>query len=167
MDSKKTDRSGDIFQCTQCGSCCSGYGGTYITGEDIRKISEYIKVPADEFIQRFCTVSGSRYLLAQGKGGKCIFFNESEQCTIHPVKPYMCRAWPFINAVILHPENWDAMADQCPGMKQGVDHETISRVAAAEKKKLDTAYGNLSLSASGERRTGQGRGLQDQFEGIT
>ena len=138
MDSKKADLPGHIFECAQCGSCCAGYGGTYLTESDIRRISRYIGVSAEDFTSRFCTVSGKRYILDQGDDGRCVFFSETDQCTIHPVKPYMCKAWPFISAVIRHPENWDAMAGQCPGMKQGVDHDTIVKIAAAEKERLDT-----------------------------
>ncbi len=138
MDSKKTDVAENIFECVQCGTCCAGYGGTYITENDIRSISEYIGVSAGEFTSRFCTVSAGKYILDQGEDGRCIFFSDAEQCTIHPVKPYMCKAWPFISAVIRHPENWDAMAGQCPGMKQGIDHDRIAKIAAAEKEKLDS-----------------------------
>ena len=138
MDSKQADLSGHIFECTRCGSCCAGYGGTYLTERDIRRISGYIGVSAQDFTSRFCTVSAGKYLLDQGDDGRCIFFSETDQCTIHPVKPYMCKAWPFISAVIRHPENWDAMAGQCPGMKQGVDHDTIVKIASAEKERLDT-----------------------------
>ena len=142
MDSKQADLSSNhifhIFECTRCGSCCAGYGGTYLNERDIQRISDYIGVSARDFTSRFCTVSGKRYILDQGDDGRCIFFSETDQCTIHPVKPYMCKAWPFISAVIRHPENWDAMAGQCPGMKQGVDYDTIVKIAAAQKESLNS-----------------------------
>jgi hypothetical protein len=52
----------------------------------------------------------------------------------------MCRAWPFIKALINHPENWDIMANSCPGMKKGLPPEDISRIAAMEKEKLDRDF---------------------------
>ncbi|WP_020589788.1 YkgJ family cysteine cluster protein [Desulfobacter curvatus] len=130
----------DIFDCTLCGQCCKGFGGTYVDEEDIRKICNYIQADPDTFVEKYCDMSGSRPVLTLGKDGSCIFFDPQKQCTIHPVKPYMCRAWPFIKALIHHPENWDIMANSCPGMKKGAPPKDISRIAAMEKEKLDRTF---------------------------
>ncbi len=130
----------DIFDCKLCGQCCKGFGGTYVDERDIRKICDYIQADPDSFVEKYCDMSGSRPVLTLGQDGSCIFFDPQKQCTIHPVKPYMCRAWPFIKALINHPENWDIMANSCPGMKKGVPPEDISRIAAMEKEKLDRAF---------------------------
>jgi hypothetical protein len=53
----------------------------------------------------------------------------------------MCRAWPFIQTIIKNPENWDAMAGACPGMKKGVPPKDLVRIITMEKSKLDTSYG--------------------------
>ena len=104
----------DIFTCQQCGDCCQGFGGTYVSKEDIKKIADFLKIDEKNFVTQYCVPSGSRYVLTQGNDEKCIFFDGL--CSIHPVKPYMCRAWPFIATVVNHPENWYAMANSCPGM---------------------------------------------------
>ncbi len=66
----------------------------------------------------------------------CIFFDKEKQCTIHPVKPYMCKAWPFIDTVIRHPENWNMMANSCPGMKKDIPKEALEKIVGHEKEKL-------------------------------
>ncbi len=129
----------DIFQCRQCGECCTGFGGTYVTDQDIENIADYINVETERFISKFCDMSGTRHVLSQGENEKCIFFDMEKQCTIHPVKPYMCRAWPFIQAIVKHPENWNAMADSCPGMKKNVPEKTLKKIVSEELKKL-SAY---------------------------
>lgn len=129
----------DIFKCRQCGDCCNGFGGTYVTKQDIIHISNYIKVDPEKFVARYCDPSGSRNVLTLGKDGYCIFFDKVKQCTIHPVKPYMCKAWPFIQTLILHPENWNAMANSCPGMKKDVPDKKLQEIVTAEKEKLDTS----------------------------
>ena len=43
--------SKDIFHCEQCGDCCTGYGGTYITPKDITAIADYINADAEKFIE--------------------------------------------------------------------------------------------------------------------
>jgi len=133
-----SNTSRDIFECRLCGQCCKGFGGTYVTQEDIQNICRYIHADPATFIDRYCDMSGSRPVLTTGESGTCIFFEPEKQCTIHPVKPYMCRAWPFITTLIANPENWNTMANSCPGMKKGVAHEDIRRIVADEKAKLDT-----------------------------
>jgi len=133
----KFNTGDDIFECTQCGECCRGFGGTYVTPEDIERISRFIKCDPDTFVLRFCDMSGSRPVLSLGEEGKCVFFDEL--CTIHAVKPYMCRAWPFIQTLVDHPENWEAMAGSCPGMRKGIPEETIQRIAILEIKKLQSS----------------------------
>jgi Fe-S-cluster containining protein len=101
-----------------------------VTPEEIRLISSYIGADPERFVQTFCQISGGRPLLAQQKSGYCIFWNEG--CTIHPVKPRMCRAWPFIAGVLADPRNWFAMAESCPGMRSDVSaEEVIAAVASA------------------------------------
>ncbi len=129
MNSDMAD-SREIFVCQQCGQCCNGYGGTYVTEDDIQKISSFIHTDNATFIRDYCRISGGKPLLAQAENGFCIFFNHN--CTIHPVKPRMCRAWPFIPGVLKDPSNWFAMANSCPGMNPNVSTETIIACATAE-----------------------------------
>ncbi len=130
----------DIFDCTQCGQCCKGFGGTYVTPEDIEKISAYIQADPSTFVETYCDMAGSKPVLTLGENGFCIFFDPQKQCIIHPVKPYMCKAWPYIKTIIHYPENWDIMANSCPGMKKGVPHSTLQRIVTREKEKLDKAF---------------------------
>jgi len=129
--------AGDIFECKLCGECCNGFGGTYVTEQDILKISSYINANPETFIKTHCDMSGLRPVLTQSATGSCIFFDPDKQCTIHPVKPYMCRAWPYIKTIIKNPENWNAMAGSCPGMKKDVPLEDLIRIITHESRKLD------------------------------
>ncbi len=136
MDFKYTS-SHEIFDCKMCGECCRGFGGTYVTKDDIINIAAYIKADPDKFIERYCDPSGSRYVLTRGEDGCCIFFEKEKQCTIHPVKPYMCKAWPFISTIIKHPENWNIMAGSCIGMKKDIPHNDLKKIVSLEKDKLN------------------------------
>jgi Fe-S-cluster containining protein len=122
------DFEDDLFECQRCGQCCRGYGGTYVTPADVRAISAYVGCAAEEFVARYGRVSCGRPLLAQGPDGYCIFWEGL--CSIHPVKPLMCRRWPFIPAVLRDVGNWHAMATACPGMRTDVSDAKIQRVVA-------------------------------------
>lgn len=122
----------DIFSCRQCGRCCTGFGGTYVTDTDIVRISAYISADPHTFVASYCDMAGSRPVLTQGPDGQCIFFDAHKQCTIHPVKPRMCRAWPFLETLVKNPENWDAMASACPGMTPHIPREDLIRIVSRE-----------------------------------
>ncbi|MCF8092424.1 MAG: YkgJ family cysteine cluster protein [Desulfotignum sp.] len=124
----------DIFECRLCGQCCTGFGGTYVTPEDIWRISKYIAANPDTFVSCYCDMTGNGPVLTQGADERCIFFNRQKQCTIHPVKPRMCKAWPFLETILRHPENWDAMASACPGITPSIPSQDLKRIVAAQIK---------------------------------
>ena len=120
----------DIFKCEKCGDCCKGYGGTFVTEEDIKAIAAYLKTDPKSFIKDYCYMSGSRPVLAQQKDGCCIFWDKL--CTIHPVKPKMCKQWPFIKSVLIDVNNWQIMAGFCPGIRIDVPDDIIQECVRKE-----------------------------------
>lgn len=107
----------DIFQCDMCGDCCKGFGGTYVTQEEIEAISRFLNIEPSFFIEKYCQKNRTGMVLSQKDDGYCIFWDK--KCTIHPVKPHMCKAWPFIEAVVKDISNWRIMAVMCPGIRTG------------------------------------------------
>ena len=126
-------KSSDIFKCKKCGDCCKGYGGTFVTEKNIIAIAAYIKADPEQFVVDYCKMSGKKPVLAQGKNGYCIFWEG--QCTIHPVKPRMCKAWPFIESVLTDVNNWHIMASSCPGIRIDVPDSLIKECVKKELSK--------------------------------
>ena len=120
-----TNNPPTLFECLQCGDCCRGYGGTYVTDKDIEAIAEFIGCDADRFVAQYCALSGSRPLLAQRSDGYCIFWDGL--CRIHAVKPLMCRKWPFIDSLLVDVSNWLIMADSCPGIRRDIPPDKLEK----------------------------------------
>ena len=117
----------ELFACTLCGDCCKGYGGTYLTERDIAAIADHLGLTPAHLVARYTSLSGGRRLIRQGENGYCIFWNRV--CTIHPVKPRMCRQWPFIRSILVEVRNWRAMAASCPGMNaDGAERQILACV---------------------------------------
>ena len=119
-----------LFDCTQCGDCCKGFGGTYINATDVEAIAQFTGIAADEIKRSHCVASGNRLVLAQRPDGYCIFWDRN--CTIHPVKPMMCRQWPFIPSLLVDIQNWKMMASVCPGMRADLDDDDLSTCLVTE-----------------------------------
>jgi hypothetical protein len=115
-----------FFKCRQCGACCQGYGGTYLADHDIKLISHFIDSNPKRFVDEFCSLSGNRPVLAQREDGYCIFWDQL--CTIHPVKPLMCRKWPFLESILVDVNNWQIMSDLCPGIQTDIAVDTLEKI---------------------------------------
>lgn len=123
----------DIFKCQQCGDCCKGFGGTFVTEKEIEKIAARVETDPKTFVEKYCQISGGKVLLAQGKDKYCIFWDGL--CSIHPVKPRMCKKWPFLKSVLVDINNWHIMGSQCPGIRTDVSDSTIKACVTQELSK--------------------------------
>ena len=124
MPSDPIDGNG-LFECRLCGNCCKGYGGTFVTRQDIEAISRYIGADSRKFVAEYCQLSGQKPVLAQRSDGYCIFWDKL--CKIHPVKPMMCKRWPFVRSLLVDSANWQIMADSCPGIQPDVAVHTLEK----------------------------------------
>lgn len=124
------DACAGLFSCTLCGDCCKGYGGTYLSEADMEAIASHIGVTRERLAKVYTRKSGNRRVIAQGDNGYCIFWDRV--CTIHSVKPRMCRQWPFISSILVDVANWHAMASSCPGMNadaaDGKIYECVQKI---------------------------------------
>lgn len=114
----------DLFQCQRCNVCCRGYGGTIVSEADIAAIAAFLGISPQRFKEDYCHVSGKTVVIGQAPNGYCHFM--ADGCRIHPVKPRMCRAWPFIACVVKAPENWWQMASVCPGIRTGFSEAEVA-----------------------------------------
>jgi hypothetical protein len=115
----------DLFQCQKCGECCKGYGGVFVNEQEIKHISRYLDIDSVSFLRDYCQWSGGRPLIRTSESGYCVFWDKV--CTIHPVKPRMCKIWPFIESILVDPANWDAIHSVCPGVCKNVSLEDLTR----------------------------------------
>jgi Fe-S-cluster containining protein len=113
------------FECTRCGKCCTGFPGfVYLSEPAVTAIAEYLNESIDRFLIKYTkTVSifhENRFSLIEKSNYDCIFWNEN--CTIYPVRPYQCRAYPFWNKHLVSKREWEKASRFCPGINRGKVH---------------------------------------------
>ncbi|TWI71798.1 hypothetical protein LZ24_01815 [Desulfobotulus alkaliphilus] len=128
-----------VFDCKQCGECCVGFGGTYVSKEDILAIAAFTGMSEDTLRETCCQISANGPVLAVNGENRCVF-QKQNICSIHPVKPRMCREWPFIPAVLRQPGNWRLMGDACPGIMKDALPEAVYARTLAELKKTRPGF---------------------------
>jgi len=94
-----------------------------VNEREIQAIAAHIQEEPERFVSKYCETSCGKKILAQGSNGYCVFWQHD--CRIHPVKPHMCKAWPFIESVLIDVHNWHIMAQFCPGMRTDIPDSQI------------------------------------------
>jgi uncharacterized protein len=119
------------FECTQCGDCCTGAPGyVWVTNEEIAALAGELKLPVEEFEQRFVRKVGIRKSLIEYGNGDCVFFDgQSRKCTVYEARPKQCRTWPFWESNIRTPAAWQHTCQVCPGSGRG-NLYTVEEVVA-------------------------------------
>jgi Fe-S-cluster containining protein len=117
-----------VFQCQQCGDCCAGRGGIFVTPRNVEAMAALLALSVAEFTRRFVEASpmGPRLTVTDGV---CVFLMPGGLCRVHPVKPSICRQWPFLPALLIDPDELEYAKSACPGLNPACTHEDFMEAA--------------------------------------
>jgi len=111
-------KEGLRFECTGCGQCCTGSPGyVWVSEADIQAISDYLKIPLEEFSKKYLRKVGNRYSLLEKAGNFDCIFLEGKKCKIYPVRPIQCSTYPWWPELVESPERWQETAYHCEGIR--------------------------------------------------
>ncbi|MFH1136453.1 MAG: YkgJ family cysteine cluster protein [Pseudomonadota bacterium] len=114
----------EVFDCQCCGVCCRGEGGIYLPPEDAAGPAGLLGIAVPEFIETYTTPQYGLLALRTDAEGFCLFHDqESHHCRIHPVKPRMCRDWPFFWGPLNDQQGFEDAKNACPGIPPGTEWE--------------------------------------------
>jgi len=116
-----------VFSCRQCGECCRGERGILVTPAELTAMAAYLGIAPDEFAARYLVNTPMGQQLAS-RNGACVM-QEGSLCLVHPVKPRICRQWPFLQALLDHGDEFEAAKEACPGLAADAGHEEFIRAA--------------------------------------
>jgi Fe-S-cluster containining protein len=110
-----------VFQCRQCGDCCFGRGGIYVRPDEVEAMAALVELSVEEFCRLYVEASalGPRLTVADGV---CVFLMAGGLCRVHPVKPFICRQWPFLPAMLVDPDELENAKTACPGIDPTCKH---------------------------------------------
>jgi hypothetical protein len=111
-----------VFHCRQCGDCCSGRGGIYVRPDEVEAMAGLVELSVEEFCRRFVEASALGPRLTVAANGFCVFQLEGNLCRVHAVKPFICRQWPFLPAMLVDPDELENAKTACPGIDPACNH---------------------------------------------
>lgn len=107
------------FQCQSgCVKCCEEKGFVYLGEDDVARIAEFLRMTMAEFEQRHIYRTKHQRRLRKPRNAECPFLSESG-CTIHPVKPAQCLAFPIWPEIVESKKELAKTARRCPGIGKG------------------------------------------------
>ena len=124
-----------VFECQQCGDCCVGRGGIFVRPQEVEDMAALLDMSPEEFSTRYVEVSSQGPRLATANGF-CIFLQD-HRCLVHPVKPFICRQWPFLPALLVDAEELEQAKGACPGIDPACSHEDFVDAAMSAEKEGD------------------------------
>lgn len=108
------------FDCTGCGGCCEGSPGyIWVTFEEMGLIASHLKLPLQEFVDRYVRKIGDRYSLREIPEEKyrCIFLKD-KKCQVYEVRPTQCKSYPFWTPILKSEQTWEQEAKSCEGISK-------------------------------------------------
>ena len=87
---------------------------------EIEAMAASIDMDVEQFSRKFVRLVGIRCSLTELPNGDCVFYDTASRgCRVYRVRPRQCRTWPFWPSNLKSREEWDAMAEECPGANRG------------------------------------------------
>lgn len=126
-----------VFHCQQCGDCCAGRGGISVRPQEVEQMAAFLEIDPQEFSRQYVENSPSGARLATGGNGSCVFLMPDHRCRVHPVKPPICRQWPFLPVLLRDPEELEYAKGACPGIDPECSHADFVAAAMNISNKID------------------------------
>jgi Fe-S-cluster containining protein len=125
-------KDGLRFKCTECGQCCTGSPGyVWFTPEEADQMAEFLKIPLEEFLQKYTRRIGNRLSLREHpKNYDCVFL-KGKRCEVYGARPKQCRTFPWWPENLKSPEHWKETGERC----EGVNHPDAPLISLQEIRK--------------------------------
>jgi len=124
-----------VFQCRQCGDCCCGRGGIFVKTREVEDMAALLSLSVEDFYRNFVEASDMGPRLTVADNGLCVFLMEGNLCRVHPVKPFICRQWPFLPALLVSADELEHAKTACPGINPACTHEDFVEGALQQARK--------------------------------
>ncbi|MGF0033331.1 YkgJ family cysteine cluster protein [Bariatricus sp. SGI.154] len=110
----------DCGGCQGCSSCCHGMGSSIILDPlDIHRISTGLKKSFDELLNEYIELNIVDGLILPnlkmaGEKEACAFLDNNGRCSIHPIRPGICRIFPLGRYYENHSFRYFLQVHECP-----------------------------------------------------
>lgn len=116
-----------IFKCTRCGYCCHGETTVSLDERDQERMCEALGMSREEVAGKYWRITGN-VVQMKVEEGHCIFY--SDGCTVHNGRPWRCGEWPLHPSILDDENNFNTIAESCPGIKKDLGYDKFCELLA-------------------------------------
>ena len=124
----------EVFSCKRCGFCCHGETTVSLNEQDQQRMLDTLNITRDEAFARYWTKTKGEVQM-KVNDGHCIFFDQG--CSVHEGRPWRCRQWPLVPAIIHDRLNLTSIQQSCPGINRSAKYEDICEAIRKVNKELN------------------------------
>jgi Fe-S-cluster containining protein len=132
--------------------------GVPIYHQDAMRIARNIRHDLQEFLSKYCEVmvhniydKGEQVTIPiiylKTIRGNCVFLHDAK-CSIHPVKPYLCRSAPAFSLMFHYRETVESYMKHCRGFGKG-PYYSKDKIRRMLKKEIELEKRERELFAKG------------------
>ena len=111
-----------VFCCRRCGFCCHGETTVSLDEKDQERMLAALGISREDALRKYWRLSGSEIQM-KTVDGHCVFYDNG--CSIHMGRPWRCRQWPFVDAIITEQSNLEIIRNSCPGISKRASYQEI------------------------------------------
>lgn len=110
------------FNCKRCGFCCHGETTVSLNANDQKNMLEVLQISRQQALQKYWRVKDGQIQM-KTIDGHCIFYKDG--CTVHSGRPWRCRQWPLVPAILHDANNFETIRSSCPGISKAATYSVI------------------------------------------
>lgn len=84
--------------------------------EEAGAAANFLGLGPEDFRRLYLEQGQPPWDIRTGPDNFCLFHQADGRCLIHPVKPAVCRAWPFLPGILRHESAFEEAKLACPGL---------------------------------------------------
>ncbi|WP_240194209.1 YkgJ family cysteine cluster protein [Desulfopila inferna] len=115
----------NVFLCSRCGFCCQGETTVSLNEKDQENMLFFLETTREEALKKYWRLTDGEVQM-KTVNGHCIFFENG--CTIHQARPWRCREWPLVKAILIDRNNLESISSSCPGLNREASYTDICRI---------------------------------------
>ena len=125
------------FECQQCGTCCFGAGGVRLDEAEAAVVASYLKISPAELKRLYLKPGPAPWDIRTDPENYCLFHQPNGRCLIHPVKPEVCRLWPYLPGARREESAFLDAKEACPGLRRDLRWDEFKKAARQAGESLD------------------------------
>ncbi len=121
----------EIFTCTKCGFCCHGETTVSLDKDDQLRMVATLELSEDDVCEKYWRIS-KKSVQMKTVDGHCIFYKDG--CSVHSGRPHRCAQWPLHLSILDDENNFNIIAESCPGIKKEIGYERFCQILSGVNK---------------------------------